>query len=450
MASHTQRAKAAIWNEEYCSPEKSLEFLNVRDNFMSISKELARVMDQADIGMTDENKIDELFNRLKCLDNASTQDEPAISKNAVRGWFRKDSVPDRHNAIKICFALSLSAEQSKDFLRKGCRLGGFNFREAAEVIYFYCLKNNKPFGAAQNMISKYKAADYEVSGIEPDARTRVLRNVFSQDIWDDESFLNALCANKGNFIGYSLTAHGKYQYYKAHLAWMIIEWYLRKENELPIYAPDDEDYVISNIRHAIGDAIKNDKDFVDFQDPVNLNLNNLRKAWQAFIIKAKSKPAKYDMNQILQKVVPNKMLLRETIWGIPFMWDKKEPDFISTKLSSLNDVFEFFTRSQYLSGMDTRPVDATLGKYARKTMVLLYFLNFIYSWISKELKVDMIYNRFYIGLEKLLDECGMAYIYPADPFDWLILKSVKSFEAGNEDPIEFFNEVLELSFPDDL
>ena len=59
------------------------------------------------------------------------------------------------------------------------------------------------------------------------------------------------------------------------------------------------------------------------------------------------------------------------------------------------------------------------------------------------------YNNFYTQLNDTLIECGMAHLYPADPFDWLILKSAKALTQldRDSDPIEYFNDILRLSFP---
>ena len=54
-------------------------------------------------------------------------------------------------------------------------------------------------------------------------------------------------------------------------------------------------------------------------------------------------------------------------------------------------------------------------------------------------------------VNRLLKRCRLSPLYPADQFDWLILRSIREFEIGDPDeeednPIAFFNDVLDFSF----
>ena len=58
-------------------------------------------------------------------------------------------------------------------------------------------------------------------------------------------------------------------------------------------------------------------------------------------------------------------------------------------------------------------------------------------------------------MNTILDYCQLPRLYPANQFDWLILRSIREIEivesiADGERALEFFNEVLQYSFGDEI
>ena len=113
------------------------------------------------------------------------------------------------------------------------------------------------------------------------------------------------------------------------------------------------------------------------------------------------------------------------------------------KDTSFGDIMERFPQERYLSEMFRVPQTATDREHdtARKAFILLYFANY-----ALDPPPDEFLGDFVLALETELDKCGYAKLYPANPFDWLILKCVRSLDhidqATDDNPIELFNEIL--------
>ena len=108
-----------------------------------------------------------------------------------------------------------------------------------------------------------------------------------------------------------------------------------------------------------------------------------------------------------------------------------------------------FSKIKYVRGKQA------FAPETRKALLLLKFFNYCYDYM-RTYSSALSYESFYEELTDMLEAGHLAYLYPGDPFDWLILKSVYLFELSSDDydyeedgsPIEYFNEVIRLSFRD--
>lgn len=73
--------------------------------------------------------------------------------------FTKDS------AIKIAFAMQMSASKASWFLKQSCGLDGLYMRDIKDVIYSFCLNAKMEYSLAEDLIEKYKG---EVNNPNPD------------------------------------------------------------------------------------------------------------------------------------------------------------------------------------------------------------------------------------------------------------------------------------------
>lgn len=123
--------------------------------------------------------------------------------------------------------------------------------------------------------------------------------------------------------------------------------------------------------------------------------------------------------------------------------------------SSLARVMDCFPNIKYLEEFERKPEDLSKSEKIRKIIVTLFFMDRFYDLYFiegiPEFQESQEYNTFYRDMDNLLIDCNLPVLYPADPFDWLILKSARAFllldTNEDADPVSYFNDVMELSFP---
>ena len=94
----------------------------------------------------------------------------------------------------------------------------------------------------------------------------------------------------------------------------------------------------------------------------------------------------------------------------------------------------------------------------RKAFVLFYLLYYIYSFTLDiqyddfdSLVTEFGYDEAFDQLNKLLDICNLAKLYPADAFDWLVLRCLKECHKPNSnyednDALLFLNRIIRMSY----
>jgi len=375
MATLTLNALNEITLECNYTPAEILPFLQEGDNFMSVPVGIKRKLNRLGINGND-NELLESFKVL--LEKAGfNKDE---RKNA-KHWLIDGILPSPKNAIRLCFVFGMYGYTALDFMWKVCRINGFNFRRAEDVIYYYCLESDLPYGKADEILTKYNEYTAEQSLVETDAtkRTRILRSIFRNVAdMDEEAFIEALCRNKKNFIKYSMTAHEEVLALKESLSMTLksqIDEYnhYRKCAEIKIDGEYDKGYT-----HPIS-------------------------------------------------------IYPEIIFAFELLSQHK------SKGASFGDIMNRFPQERYLSEIFRIPSAPTDKE--RKAFILLYFASY-----ALDPPMGNFFGDFVISLNDTLDRCGYAKLYPANPYDWLILKCIHSLDHidqdENDNPVELFNEIL--------
>jgi hypothetical protein len=376
MATLTLGALNAIVREKDYSPNAILPFINDSDNFISVSVGIKRELSR--LGF--EGNDDELLGHFKVVLTKAGFDRG--ERRHAKEWLLENHLPSpRFNyPIRLCFVFGLNEQAALDFLWKTCRVNGFNFRRAEDIVYCYCLDNVRTYADATALIARYEEYTSEQSYEETDAtkRTHTLRSVFGNlASLDEATFFDLLCANKKNFIGYRKTAH---------------EAVLRLGEKLT-----------ATIKSQIADY-------------------NFRRKRCALL-------GGYDYDVSLYP---------ELIFAFELIGKAAKG-----KDTPFGDIMERFPQERYLNEMFRVPQTATDREHdtARKAFILLYFANY-----ALDPPPDELFGEFVLALETELDKCGYAKLYPANPFDWLILKCVRSLDhidqATGDNPIELFNEIL--------
>jgi hypothetical protein len=376
MATLTRNALDEIIREKDYTPKAILSFLREGENFISVPIGTKRELSRLGYNGSNEKTLGHFK---AVLEKAGfNKDE----RKHARKWLADGRLPSpKYNyPIRLCFAFGLHGQAALDFLWKVCRVNGFNFRRAEDVMYCYCLENGKPYAEAKTLLSRFEECTAEQNYEESDAtkRTHTLRSVFGDLAGMDESaFFDLLLKNKKNFIRYSITAHEE-----------VLNLGKRLTETINAQITD---YNFYRKKCAVLDGYDYD---VTFYPEIIFAFELINKAAKG----------------------------NDTPFG---------------------EIMKRFPQERYLTDMFRLPPEATDKEHdkARKAFVLLYFANYALDPPPGEF-----FDDFVIALNTALDHCGYAKLYPANPFDWLVLKCISSLDHVDQDiednPVELFNEIL--------
>lgn len=82
----------------------------------------------------------------------------------------------------------------------------------------------------------------------------------------------------------------------------------------------------------------------------------------------------------------------------------------------------------------------------RKVLIILYFLR---NWFDEDLSLDSP-DQFIEKMNRTLKGCSMPILYPYEPFDLLIVASVKNAAANRISPLKYFYAISNIVFEDDF
>ena len=474
IAIHDAYVKPCI--EEYMTPEESLAFLSRPNNRNTISRQLIRTMQAVGVDAEESEMSNLLSDLLVKLNNYDSPELKKSTKRTVKGWFEKNARMDREMAFQCCFALNLDIALSEELLRKGCFMNGFNMRDAKEAIYFFCLLNHLPYSHALELYQKFDAAPtVEKAGPEIGTMT-IVESIKGFDWSSEDNFLQSfLIPNKSAFTSHSQNAKATYENEVGNLCYNIIDAHLRMIQDSDVVLDDvttrrftywKKDRVLDRVLNYI--EIKGEKNdtYREIAELVHKEEYIDGKEAAEPVIRF-VEDHRYDFQRDWKKVFTPVSIFSECVYGIPEIWSAnkkidREGDFVPYKDFAGYKQSELFTYGQANDVLSSVPVsrkitklDNELSQATRKTIILMSFFNYCYRVLRLN-NNEATYDDFYDSLTEKLERCHLAYLYAGDPFDWLILKSVSLLELTSDvydyeedaNPLEYFNEVLEMSFPD--
>ena len=381
--------------EEHCTYDKMLSFLSDPQNFMTVPKGIKRdLLECLNIEGSDEEIIEEFKRIIKVY--SFTTPEMRKFDEQVHGWFYENKLPRRDWAVRLCFVFQLNDEQAGHFLWKVCKLNGFCYRSAEDIIYCYCLANGKSYQDAKALIADYKNSDKNTNfpsvkaykelvisriqtGIEDFTETTDKLRIAFRNLkgMDEKSFKNKLFSHSKYFIDYGISAHKG----------IVAQFYaVRQQMKMePLDDMDEED---------------------DQKSDLTYELVWRKLAETSELIGEAQKP--------------------ETR---PLMPINAITSHIQILVNSLPSVKKIRTIMKH-----SRPEAATdrKGNSARMLFVFLYFAQYVLRWerylfdvIENDEKPEEFFSDFYEGLNNQLENCGYGYLYYANPFDWHILSCIR-------------------------
>ena len=425
-----------------------------------------------------------LEERLAAIDPEGRWNPP--TRKTLQRWARGTSAASYEHAIKVCFACGLNDIDAARFITAGnVSLRAFNPRSASETAYFLCLSLGRTYAEARGIIENYQR-EYpefaEGSAEAADVHTIVLADALKEsfgvgDMGGIEAVSEYLRANRGSFSGASRTVWNAYVECKARLCFDLIarnpQDYLK---ELEKWLVEVGDRLAAS---GVGTTVLLECMKAVREDSENDNeLESLKASWNDFVVSFEGKKCPYKLVQghsakgaLLspEKIVNDslgqgrrrKLHVKEGSDGTV----KRERWAKAARESSLpwkSDgvkmlwFFEGFPCKKYIQDLDRSEGEEVSLTQARKAIVLFYFLSYSLRWIEHEDDPGSFgYDEFiskYNGLNAVLRDCQLALLYPADPCDLLVMKSIRVFDrkygGGDYDPIEYFNTVVDKSFPE--
>ena len=216
---YTSNLENEIWNmaeelDENDDCESVIDFLNSKDSFQPFGARLAVFISQKlSLPSTDRKTIIAALSE-QCNKNGVPLSEIA-SDGTLRNWFDKDKRPkkgiaSRRSMFALAFALNLSVEETKDLFHKIYLDRAFNYRDEKEVIYYFCLKNNKSWADVARLIAN--AGDLSKEYSDHTQYTQAISsNVDSFQA--EQELLDYICQNGHNFEKTSVTASKMFNHY---------------------------------------------------------------------------------------------------------------------------------------------------------------------------------------------------------------------------------------------
>ena len=392
---YTSNLETEIWNmaEELDESEdfsKVIDFLNSKEGFQPFGKRLAEFIDKKyDLGSTDRKTMVQALNEA-CEKNGVGLSEIA-SNGTLRNWFDKDKRPkkgedSRFSMFALAFALRLSVEETKDLFHKIFLDRAFNYRNEKEVIYYFCLKNNKTWADAKRMIAKVENMTIDTSD-HTQLTNVIVDNINAMS--DENILLEYIRENGHNFEKNSVTAKEKFSYYLEQAKKLAKE-------EVNVIRKDEEDMLVDEY----GNEKRGKKSYSGKW--INSFSNNF---------------------------------LYEIITGIGVEGDK------GTKTVFKNATLPKEIKQRFPEAITFGKEDMKSEEY-RKVIVLLFSYCFWYK--VQYLSIDFDYDDYIGELDHILFSCNFSKLYPGNPFDWLFL-----FCSQDDCPLAVFRGILSEVLPDE-
>ena len=452
----------------YETAEECLSFLEDDSHFKNISKELTEVLHET-CGISGDEKalINELCSRIMDLEYPDGYSKDAFKnkRKTVERWFTKNKVPGRPYAIKICFALGLGYKEAVQFLRKGCKSYGFNVRSAEEAVYMFCLLNGKSYQEAEELLRQYRESDgkaeiaktNETSAKKESSDSHTTRFLIDSlksgkcngKTWEDsESFLqNYLLPNKIRFTNYAKTATRFYYDLKEELQVNVISDNLEVDFLNFDIGREEKESCLLSLMKILQDNSASYEDIDKLYNSLANDFSSATTVWKDFvsILSDTKHPLFEKKNTLLNEIMPLENLLRNILCDVPYDWSnfsyekgkkggevtvKSDRDFASYKRSLLKDLVQGILLKNTFEKFEDAPELNTYTASSRKIIILMFYLNYVYDWKHKKTEKEKSYNLFFDELTDMLDDCQFACLYHADPFDWLILRSIKEWEKN--------------------
>lgn len=161
MTNYTQQMENALfeqwdefddYNEDYSS---LIGKLNSDDAFRTFGDGLLSFLQKRNPELTAETAIKYIE---ELCENTGVLKSDIASTNTLKSWFKggprpKKGEDSRASVFALAFALSLTPNETAELFHKVYLDRAFDYRSTNEIIYYYCLNNNKSWQDANRLIA---------------------------------------------------------------------------------------------------------------------------------------------------------------------------------------------------------------------------------------------------------------------------------------------------------
>lgn len=367
------------YNDDY---ESLIKKLNRENVFRSFGDGLLYFIQKKnpDISLNDAiSYIEDLCNK----NNVPIKD--IASSNTLKNWFKGGPRPkkgddSRKSMFALAFALNLNTDETAELFHKVYFDRAFDYRNEKEIIYYFCLQNNKTWDDATrliNSLNKIKNCDdltVYTSQIYLDL----------QSISEETALLSYIKKHGNNLSKKSITAKGILGKLKAESIEMV-----EKETKLQAERAKAE-----RDKKSKTEMYEDKLTLQSFKNTNTRSLNHIYEVITGCLVRGDKGTKTLFKNARLPKEIKNRFPEAATL-------SKKEPTY----------------------------------EEIRKLIILLFSYNFWVKTIQCNKLIDI--DVYIDELNVFLDESGFSLMYYGNPYDWLFLYCTLS-----DRPLDTFRAIL--------
>jgi len=186
-------------NDDDLDANDILEMINDPDFFKPFCKRLLAFYNST------QNENFSSDNAIKDLQQRAKKYNIPLNRNTITNWFSGTTTPkygddDRRKIYSLAFALNLGYDETVRLFNKVYLDRAFNIRNEYEFIYLYCIRNNKTYSYADELIRHLEKVDTIDNLIDKPELTHVLVDVASQHDMSEDDIIQYITEQRYNFI----------------------------------------------------------------------------------------------------------------------------------------------------------------------------------------------------------------------------------------------------------
>ena len=124
-----------------------------------------------------------------------------ISRQTLVNWLTKglpaNTAGGRENVYRLCFALQMDAQQTREFFLKAYLERPFNYKDIHEAVYFFCLNNGHTYSDAKKIIETIESSSSKENPYADNITERIGERL--SEITTEDELLKYVTENRSGF-----------------------------------------------------------------------------------------------------------------------------------------------------------------------------------------------------------------------------------------------------------